>query len=386
MQERTPISTMDLKTCISNLRKNSRFTEEMIQLVQEDLSYGLTKEETEEYTGRKLDYKQMKVYSQCLRNGYDREAKDVIAMEGLSGEQMAVALEFYEKGISLDIIKEAVGGKENTAFVMKKLFQEVLSKMQEAGNALGEDELYGKELLGQIKTVVARIEYQDKKYEQLNEKLKELQVVKEDTKVQNNLLQQLMDKDGLLELQQNEINEAKATIARLRNDMDSIRREKDRMESRLSEISRETENNPKQEMKSFNPTGTDKREENEEEPIPTAPVYPNYPEMNFQTAFFDKDGRIIQTVMVEKVHKKSKGLFTALASRIFLKKKVDIVRLVAEKDLSPKQLIQVRNAMEKGLSDEQLMVLINHKIPEEQMEEIINIAVYENSSSGLLMR
>lgn len=240
MQERTPISSMDLKICINNLRKSTRFTEEMIQLVAEDLSYGLTKEETEEYTGRKFDYKQMKIYSQCLRNGYGREVREAIAIEGLSAEQMAVALEFYEKGVSLDSIKEVVGGKENTAFVMKKLFREVLIKMQEVGNELGEEELYARELLEQIKTVVAKIEHQDQKYEQMNEKLRELHTAKEDTKVQNNLLQQLMEKDGLLEQQQNEINEAKATIARLRNDMDGIRREKDRMEGRLSEKTGET--------------------------------------------------------------------------------------------------------------------------------------------------
>ena len=61
-----------------------------------------------------------------------------------------------------------------------------------------------------------------------------------------------------------------------------------------------------------------------------------------------------------------------------LKKKTDIVKLLTEKDLSPEQLVQVRNAIEKGLSEKQLLVLINSKIPAEQMEEIINIAVYEN--------
>lgn len=67
MQGRTPISSMDLKICINNLRKNPRFTEEVIQLVQDDLKYGLTKEETEEYTGKKFDFKQMKVRKIKLR-------------------------------------------------------------------------------------------------------------------------------------------------------------------------------------------------------------------------------------------------------------------------------------------------------------------------------
>lgn len=69
---------------------------------------------------------------------------------------------------------------------------------------------------------------------------------------------------------------------------------------------------------------------------------------------------------------------SAIFSRLAFKKKIDIVKLVAEKDLEPKQLVQIRSAIEKGLSEDQLLVLINNQIPAEQMEEIIGIAVYEN--------
>ena len=69
---------------------------------------------------------------------------------------------------------------------------------------------------------------------------------------------------------------------------------------------------------------------------------------------------------------------SSIFSRLTFRKKIDIVKLVAEKDLEPKQLVQIRSAIEKGLSEDQLLVLINNQIPAEQMEEIINIAVYEN--------
>lgn len=81
------ISNMDLKVYINNLKNNTRFTDEMIQLVEEDLRFGLTPKETEEYTGKKLDYTQMKVYSRCLRNGYEKEVLDVITKEGLTGSR-----------------------------------------------------------------------------------------------------------------------------------------------------------------------------------------------------------------------------------------------------------------------------------------------------------
>ncbi len=54
------------------------------------------------------------------------------------------------------------------------------------------------------------------------------------------------------------------------------------------------------------------------------------------------------------------------------------MKLVAESGLEAEQMVQVRSALEKGLTEKQLMVLINCRLPAEQMEEIIGIAVYEN--------
>ena len=96
-------------------------------------------------------------------------------------------------------------------------------------------------------------------------------------------------------------------------------------------------------------------------------------------AVLDGSGKIVSFMPVERMErKKDRSSVSALFSRLVFKKKIDIVKLVAEKDLELKQLVQIRNAIEKGLSEEQLLVLINHQIPAEQMEEIINIAVYEN--------
>ena len=104
-----------------------------------------------------------------------------------------------------------------------------------------------------------------------------------------------------------------------------------------------------------------------------------YPGIEYHAAVVDRDGNIIRFVPVERMERKDRGnVMGSMFSRLFLKKKTDIVKLLAEKDLSPEQLVQVRNAIEKGLSEKQLLVLINSKIPAEQMEEIINIAVYEN--------
>ena len=382
MQERARVSSMDLKAHMNNLRKNPKFTEEILKLVESDLQYGLTIEETEMYTSKRFDYAQMKVYSACLRNGYPEDVRDCITRDGLTGEQMAVALEFYEKGVPLKTVAEVTENSSHTAFMMKKLFQSIVSKVQAAGEAVQAQDDYAKDLLEQIKSVVEKIEFQEKRYDALNEKLKELQTAGQDAKIQNNLLSQLAEKDSMLEKQQNELNEARGTIARLRNEMDVIRKERDRLEKRTEEMEKEAVVNSN-EAKQPEITMTDKKEETthtvQAEVKQEAPVFPTFPGACYNVAVLDGNGKVVSFMPVERMERKrERSTMSALFSRLAFKKKIDIVKLVAEKDLEPKQLVQIRSAIEKGLSEDQLLVLINNQIPAEQMEEIINIAVYEN--------
>ena len=221
MQERTVLSGMDLKAYLGRLRQNPKYTEEIIKLIEDDLRFGLTKEETEEYSSGRYDYRQMCVYSRCLRNGYSREEKAAILKEGLSGEQMAVALEFYEKGVPMDTITEVLSSAENTAYTMKRLFSQVLKKIREAEPVSGQDTAYAKELMEQIHEVVEKISCQEKRYDALNEKLKEISTAGQDAQIQNNLIAQLSEKDKMLEKQQNELNEARVQIAKLHGEMEA---------------------------------------------------------------------------------------------------------------------------------------------------------------------
>lgn len=383
MQERARVSSMDLKAHMNNLRKNPKFTEEILKLVESDLQYGLTIEETEMYTSKRFDYAQMKVYSACLRNGYPEDVMECITRDGLTGEQMAVALEFYEKGVPLKTVAEVTENSSHTAFMMKKLFQSIVSKVQAAGESVQAQDDYAKDLLEQIKSVVEKIEFQEKRYDALNEKLKELQTAGQDAKIQNNLLSQLAEKDSMLEKQQNELNEARGTIARLRNEMDVIRKERDRLEKRTEEMEKEAATKGSNTVTEPEVAVTDKKEETKHtvqaEVKQEAPVFPTFPGACYNVAVLDGNGKVVSFMPVERMErKKEKSPVSALFSRLAFKKKIDIVKLVAEKDLEPKQLVQIRSAIEKGLSEDQLLVLINNQIPAEQMEEIINIAVYEN--------
>ena len=383
MQERAKVSSMDLKAHMNNLRKNPKFTEEILKLVESDLQYGLSIEETEMYTSKRFDYAQMKVYSACLRNGYPEDVRNCITREGLTGEQMAVALEFYEKGVPIKTVAEVTGDSGHTAFAMKKLFQGIVSKVKAAGEAVQAQDDYAKELLEQIKSVVEKIEFQEQRYDALNEKLKELQTAGQDAKIQNNLLNQLAEKDGMLEKQQDELNEARGTIARLRNEMDAIRKERDRLEKRTEEMEKEAATKGSNTVTEPEVAVADKKEEAKSmvqaEVKQEVPVIPSFPGVGYNVAVLDGNGKVVSFMPVERMERKrERSTMSAIFSRLAFKKKIDIVKLVAEKDLEPKQLVQIRSAIEKGLSEDQLLVLINNQIPAEQMEEIINIAVYEN--------
>ena len=322
----------------------------------------------------------MKVHSACLRNGYPENVRECITKEGLTGEQMAVALEFYEKGVPIETVAEITGNSSQTAFVMKKLFRNVMEKLQEAGKAAKEQGGYAEELLEQIKAVVEKIEFQEKRYDALNEKIQELKTAGQDTKIQNNLLAQLSEKDGLLEKQQNELNDARATIARLRNEMDSMRKERETLEKRTEELEKEAAGRSSMTEAEPEKAGEPAKDMAQQAVgMQEAPLYPQIPGAGYNVAVVNEKGQIVSVVPVERMErKKDNRTVTSLFSRLAFKKKIDIVKLVAEHDLEPKQLVQIRSGIEKGLSEEQLLVLINNQIPAEQMEEIINIAVYEN--------
>lgn len=266
-----------------------------------------------------------------------------------------------------------------------------------------EREGYAKELMEQIKSVVEKIEFQEKRYDALNEQLQKIQTAERDVEVENNLLKQMKEKDSTIEVQQNELNEARAAVIRLRNEkdqmnseMEQLRKEKERLEKRTGELEKEAAEKEKQSTQQFVAERTEPQKMEEKEvtqpetqagakPDTVSPgrtemqVFPLMQGMGCNVAVVDAAGRIVSVVPVERMERKKENhSLSALFSRFAFKKKINIVKLVAEKDLAPGQLVQIRNAIEKGLTEEQLLVLINHKLPAEQMEEIINIAVYEN--------
>ena len=391
MQEREKLSSIDMNVYLSNLRRNPRFKEDVVKLVEQDLQYGLTIEETELYSTKKWNLAQMEIYSKCLKNGYSQEVTACIAKEGLTAEQMAVALEFYEKGVTVDTIAKVTDDNGRTAFMMKKMFQNFMEDVPKAAEAAKKEGAYAEQLLEQVKVVVEKIEFQEKRYDALNKKLKEIQMEQRDKKEQENLLNKISEMEQTVEKQQNELNDARAAVVRLRNEKDDIKKENETLEQQVAQLRKEAEERAmaekereqKAEEKLEKEVQKPETEEKEAEEKSTAETEKmeilNYPWDGYSVAVLDGNGKVVSVMPAERMEcKKEKPALTALFSRLVFKKKTDIVKLVVEKNLEAKQLMQVRSAIEKGLSEEQILVLINNQIPAEQMKEIINIAVYEN--------
>ncbi|WP_031420579.1 hypothetical protein [Lachnoclostridium phytofermentans] len=389
MEERKQLSVSDKNGILNELTRKG-YTQEVVDLVKEDLDFGLSQEQTQLYLLKKLDIRQMRVQSQCIRNGYSDDVIAVIMCDRLNGYQMQIALEFFQKGVPLDTIRQ-IADTGLQAAAMQQAFQKILDEMKKAQDSVKDEPAYVKQLMEEIKGIVSKIDVQDKRYDALNEKLKIFESTKKDEEVKDGLLNSLGEKDQMLSEQQDKINLANSTIAKLRNDIDAIREEKRKMESRVKELEEEISTSASSNVNAASKSNAVVVEDSAAKPVEmatvnqpvknqTSPVQFIYGTPVYYAPVHDANGNFIQNVVIDKTVKKNNGAFAAISKLLFKKKsRQDIVKLVASGELEPSQLVQIRNAIEKGLSEDQLLELIHSKASAEQMQGVIEIAISINS-------
>ena len=272
---------------------------------------------------------------------------------------MEVAMEFYEKGIPINQITAFSDGKEDSV-TMRKSYQKTLLEMQKL-NSLNENQSeYAGKLVESIDAVVKRIEAIDEKYDLLVKKVanvgKEDNVGKDDNEVLEDLLKKMKDKDEQLVDLARQIESAREESESLKGIIKNLKKEKDEMESKKEDVVKETEKLGQQ---------------------PVA-MYYGMP-VGYETLY--NSGGQVHIVPIEKSIKKVNVGVQKLATILGFKKKnkQDLVKLIVGKNLSPEQLVYLRVALQKGLTEGQMTELINNKVPADQMREIIDFAVLENS-------
>ena len=65
MEERKQLSVSDKNGILNELTRKG-YTQEVVDLVKEDLDFGISQEQTQLYLLKKLDIRQMRVQSQCM--------------------------------------------------------------------------------------------------------------------------------------------------------------------------------------------------------------------------------------------------------------------------------------------------------------------------------
>ena len=382
---------------LKEIKNANRFEDDVYLLVEEDLTFGLEKDQIDLYLKKNFKLSQMKVLSSYLRKGIDVEFVELVANHPeLTGYQVQVALDFFQKGVPIATIESSVGNKSNVA-EMKELFQSVLEKAKAARVGAEDAPAYVKEMMEQMAASIEKIQYQEQRYDELNKKLTIFESTKRDEEVRDNLLQKYNDAESLLNSQQNKLNQADSSIARLREQITDKEKEMKRMQTRIDTLEdkllaradkpeKDTPVVAKKAIADSEPEDTTVKEEKQAASNITAPIPEMFTGSNaipvyYQMPVVDAQGRMVQRVPVEKTIRKSETGVAALIGRLGFKKKSrqDIVKLVASGDLVPAQLIQIKTGMERGLTEGQLVELINNNVSAEKMKEIIEIAVLENS-------
>ena len=397
-EKREPLSEMAIERKIQILR-NKHMDSEVIALVKSDYEYGLTDDEIGLYLNKSYDIEQMKVLSKCLHKGVSEELLTLLKDSRMAAPKMQTALDYYEKGVPIDAIREVVQ-KDDTAVNMRRMFDVVLEKLNKAKEQMPQDLEYVKSLVAQMDEVVAKINHQNERYDALNKKLSEIETSKDDEEVRERLVKENQDKDALINSQQNELNKASSTIARLRDDIEKKDKEMKRMSERIESLEDKiigiaTDNIKAAEVKNdagktenAEDVADTKEDRTDKKMVDTVAVPQNMQAVAngipvyYQIPVVDGTGNVVQRLPIERsVRKSSNSGVASLFARLSFKKKsrADIVKLVASGDLVPAQLVQIKSAIEKGLTESQLVELINNNISAEKMKEIIEIAVLENS-------
>ena len=203
-EKREPLSEMAIERKIQILR-NKHMDSEVIALVKSDYEYGLTDDEIGLYLNKSYDIEQMKVLSKCLHKGVSEELLTLLKDSRMAAPKMQTALDYYEKGVPIDAIREVVQ-KDDTAVNMRRMFDVVLENLSKAKEQKPEDSEYVKTLVAQMEEVVEKINHQNERYDALNKKLSEIETSKDDEEVRERLVKDNQEKDELINDQQNELN------------------------------------------------------------------------------------------------------------------------------------------------------------------------------------
>lgn len=111
--------------------KKSHCNGEVMELVKDDLEYGLSPAQVESYLNRRdFSSRQKRLYSEALRDNFSKEVLEIAFARGLKVQQMQVACGYVRKGISEEALREVLS-EERSAKEMSDMMQDILNRQEE---------------------------------------------------------------------------------------------------------------------------------------------------------------------------------------------------------------------------------------------------------------
>lgn len=393
-ENRKQMSEQDIGEVMAQLRRTGRYNDDVLKLVQADLEYGLSRDEVDIYLMRKLPIEVKRKLSEALHEGCGTELVTVFADAGINTHQIETAINYYNAGVPFEVIKSVIAQNMN-AHGMKEAYKKVLAQMKAVQGTSEEDlekvdKTYVDSLFEEMRKIVSQIGYDEKRFDELNAKIKEIAGGKASDKELEELYQKMSDKDAIISNQQDNINQANSALARLRRESDEKEEEKKKMQETIGKLNGqllekderiaalkeqkvEPTMQPAESEASITPPGTVPLKDASGNVVYGIPVH-------YAIAYKAEGVKEPEVTVIERTERKNVGFASMFAKLSFKKKsRQDIVKLVASGNLTPEQLQQIRIGMEKKLTENQLLNLINNNVPADQMKEIIEIAVLENS-------
>ncbi len=391
---RKQLSEHDISEAMAQLRRTGKYNEEVLKLVQADLEYGLSRDEVDVYLMRKLPIEVKHKLSEALHEGCGVELVTVFADAGINIHQIETAINYYDAGVPLEAIKSVIAQNMN-AHGMKEAYKKILAQVKAVQGTSEEDlakvdKTYVDSLFEEMRKIVSQIGYDEKRFDELNAKIKEIAGGKASDKELEELYQKMADKDVIISNQQDNINQANSALARLRRESDEKEEEKKKMQETIGKLNGQLAEKDEQiaALKEQRKKPVAQQEERDIEVTPPGTVPLKDASCNvvygipvhYAIAYKAEGAKELEVTVIERTERKNVGFASMFAKLSFKKKsRQDIVKLVASGNLTPEQLQQIRIGMEKKLTENQLLNLINNNVPADQMKEIIEIAVLENS-------
>lgn len=386
VNQREPIDSAEIKSIVTNMSRKNRYTKEIIDLVESDLKYGLTVDETKSYTKRYKDVRQMRVMSMCIRNNWSDEVMELICKPGIKAGQMECLYNLYMETKDLMYVNDIYVKSNGNIGRMKNIHR----KFKEEADLADTTVYIESKEAGISESVTSEsVQTDDVSTEAANEEKSEEdmkidvdEIIKNADAEKQHLFEELAEKDNQIEDIQNQFNSCLSENKKLSIEIAKLKellaKEKEQSE-KLKEPKETKEITESEDAVSETVQRSEEEIKKEEEsvmdrPIQTPVGIPVYYPVNI----IDVYGNVLSAAIPDRQEKKTSP-FGGIFSRLLFKRKtrIDIVKLVSGSDLTADQLCLIKSAIESGLTDKQIETLVQNKLSPDRMKEVIEIAVLE---------